>query len=269
MLSKTFLVVAIVVLFAVGILAAPSQADATHTVSLQSAAMHSTHVRTNDLRNNEYQGPDSANSIAGDWDAAFEVEGTTTAATFSFQLDGEKVTGKVYSAHTGPGTIGGSWAKNKLDIKMGFAAHESIALTGELKDGKLVGEFRTEGFVSKWHAKRKAEATTSTATPTATAQTTDPISGEWDGNLQAQGTNAAITFTFKLEGEKVTGVSASDHLGAGALNNGSWKANRLSFTINGNFGVIALSGELHEGKLAGEWSLTGKEMKGTWEAKKK
>ena len=264
MLSKTFLVVAIMVLFAVGILAAPLQADATYTVSLRSAAMHSTHVRYN-----EYQGPDSANSIAGDWDAAFEVEGTTTPATFSFQLDGEKVTGKVYSAHTGPGTISGSWAKDKLDIKMEFAAHESIALTGALKEGKLVGEFRTEGFVSTWHAKRKPEATTSTATPAATTQTADPISGEWEGSLQAQGTNAAITFKFKLEGEKVTGVSASDHLGSGVLNNGSWTANKLRFTVNGNFGVIALSGELHNGKLAGEWSLTGKEMKGTWEAKKK
>ncbi len=273
MFLRTLVLLAIgVVMFAVGILAAPSRSTAPQPVSLQAAPRHSAYTQTNSLRYNEYQGPESPDPIAGDWDASFEVEGTTTPATFSFKVDGEKVTGEVYSAHTGPGTINGSWAKNKLEIKMDFAAHESIALTGELKDGKLVGEFRTEGFVSKWHAQRRVEAPSSTATSKTTtpaADSADPLSGEWEGNLESQGTRAPITFKFKLEGDKVTGVSASDHLGAGALNNGSWKANKLSFNLSGNFGVIALSGELHDGKLTGEWNLTGKEMKGTWEAKKK
>lgn len=214
----------------------------------------------------------SSDSISGDWDASFEVEGTTTPATFDLKLVGEQVTGNVHSAHTGPGTISGTWTNNKLRITMAFKAHESIALTGELKDGKLSGDFRTEGFVSRWQAQRKATpAPASVAAPavTGSAESADPISGEWNASLQAQGTQAPVTFRFKLEGEKVTGVSESEHLGSGTLHNGSWKASKLSFTVDGNFGVIALTGELHDGKLAGEWSLTGKEMKGTWEAKKK
>lgn len=245
MLLRALLVLAITVLFATAASALPAQ--------------HSSAA--------------SSDSIAGDWDAAFEVEGTTTPATFNLKLDGEKITGKVYSEHTGPGTINGLWANNKLSIKMDFASHESIALTGELQDGKLVGEFRTEGFVSKWRATRKAAAaTTPTATRTAAtpgADSTDNISGAWDASLHSQGTTVPITFKFKLEGEKVTGVSESDHLGSGTLNDGSWKANKLGFAVNGNFGVIVLTGELHDGKLAGAWSLTGKEMKGTWEATKK
>lgn len=220
----------------------------------------------------QHQATVSADSISGEWDVSFVVEGTTTPATFDLKLDGEKVTGNVHSAHTGPGTISGTWANDKLSITMDFKAHESIALTGWLKDGKLSGDFRTEGFVSRWQAQRKATPIPpSVAAPAVkgSAESADPISGVWDASLQAQGTQAPVTFKFKLEGEKVTGVSESEHLGSGTLHNGSWKANKLSFTIDGNFGVIALTGELREGKLAGEWSLTGKEMKGAWEAKKK
>jgi hypothetical protein len=263
MLLRIFLILAVGV-----VLAQP--------VSLRAEPWHSTNTQTptsRGLRYAEHQGPTSGDPISGDWDLAFQVQGSTTPATFNLKLEGEKVTGKVYSAHTGAGTINGSWVNNKLSMKMDFKAHESIELSGELKDGQMAGEFRTEGFVSKWQAKKKtAQAAASAGTSTAAPQdaaSADPISGEWEASLQAQGTGAPIKFKFKLEGEKVTGVSESEHLGSGSLNDGIWKANKLSFTVNGNFGVIALSGELHDGKLVGVWNLTGKDMKGSWEAKKK
>ncbi len=94
--------------------------------------------------------------ISGEWDVTFHVQNTKTPATFKFKLDGNKVSGTVYSDHTGQGTIrDGSWKDNKLSFTVDFPKHESIALTGTLKDGKLVGEFRTEGFSEKWEAKRK------------------------------------------------------------------------------------------------------------------
>ncbi|MCU1266049.1 MAG: hypothetical protein JWM21_2367 [Acidobacteria bacterium] len=220
----------------------------------------------------QHAATEPADAISGDWDLSFEVEGTTTPATFNLKLDGEKITGKVYSAHTGPGTINGSWTHNKLSATLTFASHESIALTGELNEGRITGEFRTEGFVSKWQAKRKSATETSAGPATVTTpvvDSADPISGEWVASLQTQGTGVPVTFKFKLDGENVTGASESEHLGSGALNDGSWKAGKLSFTMTGKFGVVALTGALHDGKLAGEWSLTGKDMKGTWEAKRK
>lgn len=94
--------------------------------------------------------------ITGEWDVTFRVQDTKTPATFKLKLDGDKVTGTVYSEHTGAGTLrDGSWKENKLSFTIEFAKHESIAITGTLKDGALVGEFRTEGFVEKWEAKRK------------------------------------------------------------------------------------------------------------------
>ena len=94
--------------------------------------------------------------LTGEWTVTFYVHDSKTPATFTFKLDGTNVTGTAYSDHTGPGTIrDGKWADGKLSFKLDFKKHESIAVNGALKDGKLVGEFSTEGFTDKWDATKK------------------------------------------------------------------------------------------------------------------
>jgi hypothetical protein len=98
----------------------------------------------------------TADSPAGEWAVAFTLQGITVPGTLILRVDGDKVTGAVYSQHTGAGTLrDGSWADNKLSFTMEFTRHESIALTGKLLDGKLSGEFRTEGMQGTWEAKRR------------------------------------------------------------------------------------------------------------------
>jgi hypothetical protein len=104
--------------------------------------------------------PPDADPISGEWDVTFHVQDMTTPATFKLKLEGDKVTGTAESAHTGPGTVrDGSWTENKLSFTLDFEKHESIAITGSLRDGKLSGEFRTEGFVEKWEATKKGTRT--------------------------------------------------------------------------------------------------------------
>ena len=104
----------------------------------------------------QQQAKGAADSISGEWDVTFEIAGTTTPATFKFKLDGDKVTGTAESHHTGPGTVSnGTWIDGKLNATLEFSGHESIAVTGALKDGNLVGEFATEGIKGNWEAKRK------------------------------------------------------------------------------------------------------------------
>jgi len=94
--------------------------------------------------------------ISGDWNVTFFVHKSTTPGTFILKLDGSKVTGTVYSNHTGPGVVrDGKWADGKLSFTLDFKNHESIALTGTLRVDKLVGEFQTEGFTEKWEATKK------------------------------------------------------------------------------------------------------------------
>jgi hypothetical protein len=94
--------------------------------------------------------------LSGGWDVSFFVRGNPSPATFEFKLEGTKVTGTATSDHTGPGTIrDGSWTDGKLSFTLDFKKHESIAVKGTMKDGKLVGEFTTEGFTSNWEAVKK------------------------------------------------------------------------------------------------------------------
>ncbi|HEX8073158.1 MAG TPA: hypothetical protein VF546_24645 [Pyrinomonadaceae bacterium] len=98
----------------------------------------------------------ASDPISGEWDVRLEIAGSSATATFKLKLDGDKVTGTAESEHTGPGTVSkGSWADGKLKFTLDFAKHESIDLTGALRDDALVGEFATEGMVGKWQATRK------------------------------------------------------------------------------------------------------------------
>ncbi|MDQ3908147.1 MAG: hypothetical protein M3268_07365 [Acidobacteriota bacterium] len=99
----------------------------------------------------------AADQISGDWDVVFTIEGMKVPGTFTLKLDGDKLTGTAFTQHTGPGTLhdGGTFAHGELSFTLDFAKHESIAVAGRLKDGKLSGEFRTEGREGTWEGTKK------------------------------------------------------------------------------------------------------------------
>lgn len=99
---------------------------------------------------------DNSDPISGEWDVSFFVHEKKTPATFTLKLAGTTITGTAYSEHTGAGTVrDGKWVDGKLSFTLDFKKHESIAINGVLKEGKLVGQFTTEGFTEKWEAVRK------------------------------------------------------------------------------------------------------------------
>jgi len=61
------------------------------------------------------------------------------------------------------------------------------------------------------------------------------ISGKWKGT--AEGPNGAIerTFTFKVDGSKLTGETESQMMGKAAITDGKIEGDNISFTINANF----------------------------------
>jgi hypothetical protein len=158
-----------------------------------------------------------------------------------------------------------------VNFTLNFAAHESIAVEGVLRDGQLSGEFRTEGMVGTWTAKRKSGPVTSNGGAQSSAATAplsaELIAGEWEAAFEAQGTKVPVTFKFKVDADQISGTSDSAHLGAGKISKGTWKADKLNFVMEGAFGSIAISGALKDGKLVGEFDM-GK-MHGAFEAKKK
>ena len=81
------------------------------------------------------------------------------------------------------------------------------------------------------------------------AQAAD-ITGKWKGT--AEGPNGALerTFTFKVEGTKLTGETESQMMGKSTLTEGKVEGNNITFTINASF-------QGNEMKLAYKGTITG------------
>ena len=98
----------------------------------------------------------ATDELSGEWAVTFYVHEHKIPASFTFKVEGTTVTGTAYSDHTGPGTIrDGKYADGKLSFTLDFQKHESISVNGALKEGKLSGEFTTEGFTDKWEAMKR------------------------------------------------------------------------------------------------------------------
>ena len=95
----------------------------------------------------------------------------------------------------------------------------------------------------------------------------DEISGEWDAIADAQGQPFPFTLTLKLEGDKISGSSASQ-LGTSNISSGSWKDGKLAVIMEGGSGQIALVATMIEGKLSGDYDFAG-QLQGKWVAIRK
>ncbi|NCD71311.1 glycoside hydrolase [Mucilaginibacter agri] len=57
------------------------------------------------------------------------------------------------------------------------------------------------------------------------------LNGKWIGSVNMQGNDLALTYTFKVDGDKLTGVAESPY-GPSAIENGKVKGDSLMFTTN-------------------------------------
>jgi putative ABC transport system permease protein len=125
-----------------------------------------------------------------------------------------------------------------------------------------------------WHADTNQARTRTFAlaflmvTALVAAPAEDPVSGNWEASLNVNGDAVPVTFKLKRDADKVAGTFESEHLGRGTLTNGSFTANRLSFTLNSPHGPTEFNGMLNAGKITGEFKA-GEEVRGKWEATKK
>ena len=91
--------------------------------------------------------------VTGDWDVTCHIEGFTVPGKMTLKTAGEVVTGTVETEHTGHGTISNGTLKGgKLTFTANFEKHEAINFRGTYKDGKIEGDFTTEGNTGQWAA---------------------------------------------------------------------------------------------------------------------
>jgi hypothetical protein len=188
--------------------------------------------------------------------------------TVELKNDNGKLSGKIETPQ-GPAAItSGTYADGKLTMKFDAGGNEGT-VTATVTGDKITGKWELGGVGGPLELKKSGAAA-----PAADAKKEemkpahgDPVSGEWDGSAEAQGTTIAFTLKLKLDGDKVSGSSESAQ-GTLPISKGSFVANKLTFSLETPNGAIVMTGMVKEGRIAGEFDFAG-QMTGKWEAKKK
>ncbi len=100
-----------------------------------------------------------------------------------------------------------------------------------------------------------------------TAQDKVDVTGNWVFQVETSGGSGSPTFTFKQEGETLTG-KYNGQFGTADIK-GTVKGNQIEFSFNAEgLGVITYSGTIETGAMKGKVTL-GDQASGTWTAKRK
>jgi len=129
-----------------------------------------------------------------------------------------------------------------LDAK-GSAAKLSV----RQREDKLVGEWSRAGQTEPFELKK-----------------IDEFSGDWEAVANVDGQNYPFTLSLKIDGDKITGSSASE-LGNSTISKGSLKDGKLSFQLDGGAGTIFMLATLQDGNLVGDFDFNG-QLQGRWVA---
>jgi hypothetical protein len=200
-------------------------------------------------------------NVSGSWDATL----TSPQGTFNIKLnlkqDGEKLTGVVKGENNDipiEGTLKGKDVT--LKYKINFQGNDlPITLTASSDDKSMKGSADYGGFAQgEFTAKRASEtAAAAPANPAPAAASSANVSGAWAFQVESPAGTGSPTFTFKQDGEKLTG----QYKGAfgEAPVTGTVKDNKIEFTLK-----VDAQGQALTLKYAGTVEKDGT-MKGTAE----
>jgi hypothetical protein len=215
----------------------------------------------------------SANA-GGTWDATLTSPQGARDVQLILKQDGEKVSGVVKSQRGEipiEGTLTGKDLKLKYTIK--FQDNDMvISLSGVLDGSAIKGSANYGGMADgDFNAKRGGDTSVTATKPAAGAPAATDITGTWAFQVESSQGAGTPTFTFKQEGEKLTG----QYKGAfgEAPVTGTVKENKVDFVIKidaqGQQFTITYTGTVEkDGTMKGTAEL-GEAGSATWTAKRK
>ncbi|HEY8459439.1 MAG TPA: hypothetical protein VIM99_03615 [Blastocatellia bacterium] len=218
-----------------------------------------------------------ATDVTGDWDITINSPQGSRQAKASFKQEGEKLTGGLKrQAGDLPleGTVKGKEIKFKYVVK--FQEQDlTITLTGAVDGDTMKGDADFGGFAQgDWNAKRASAAAPSGAPAPAAAPSGDKggdkidVTGSWSVTVETDAGSGSPSFTFKQEGEKLTGKYKG--LFGEADLTGTVKGDKIefSFKVSGQIeGVLTYAGTTDGKTMKGKVSLAGM-GEGTFSGKK-
>ncbi|MFY9610757.1 MAG: hypothetical protein WAU45_19365 [Blastocatellia bacterium] len=217
-------------------------------------------------------------NVAGSWDITIESPQGKNTSLLVIKKDGEKLTALMKSPR-------GERPMDSIAVKgdeITFTMTRPIqgqdmlfTYKGKVAKDSMSGDVDFGGLATgTWSAvphKEDAASSGAAAPPAAQSSGANNISGAWDFAVETAGGSGAPSFTFKQEGENLTGTYKGQ-FGEAPLT-GTVKGDDVKFTIN-----ISAQGQSmtvgYTGKITGKDSMKGTVSlgelgEGTWTAKKK
>ncbi|MBK9316171.1 MAG: hypothetical protein IPM55_18310 [Acidobacteria bacterium] len=197
-------------------------------------------------------------NATGAWDVVLNTPGGARNLKAVFNLDGGKLTGEIKREGASAGEPGGLPLTGKVngnEIEFSYTVKYQdndlmITMTGKIDGDSMSGTASFGGFAEDtWSAKRASGSAPAAA---ATQAGTIDVSGDWEVQVETDAGSGSPSFTFKQEGEKLTG-NYKGLLGESQLT-GSVKGDKIEFSFK-------VSGQI-EGTVVYTGTTDGKTMKG-------
>ena len=215
-------------------------------------------------------------NAAGTWDVTLISPQGTFNPQMILKQDGEKLSGVIKGQRGDTPVVGTSNGKDiKLKYTIKFQDNDMlITLTGAVDGASIKGSADYGGLADgEFNAKRASDASaTATKTPASATSASDKtdISGAWSFQVDSSAGSGSPTFTFKQDGEKLTG-QYKGAFGEAPLT-GTVKGNKVDFVIKveaqGQQVTITYTGTVEkDGSMKGTAEL-GEVGSATWTAKR-
>ncbi len=214
--------------------------------------------------------------VSGDWEVTINSPQGARTGKLSFKQEGEKLTGTItsrFGATPLEGSVKGKEIKFKYTVK--FQDQDfTISLSGAVDGDSIKGDADFGGFAQgDWSAKRASAAasTASSATPPPSGDKGGDkidVTGEWSVTVETEAGSGNPSFTFKQDGEKLTG-RYKGLLGEADLT-GTVKGDKIEFSFKVASqieGVVTYAGTTDGKTMKGKVSLAGA-GEGTFSGKK-
>lgn len=206
---------------------------------------------------------------AGDWAVALSTPGGVRNFTVALKIDGEALTGEIKENKT---PLKGNAKGN--DVQFTYVVNYNgndlaITMTGKIDGDNIKGMASFGGMAEdEWSAKRVGAAAAPSAASSMSSAKVD-VTGAWDIEVQTEQGSGTPGFTFKQDGEKLTG-NYKGLLGEAAVA-GTVKGDKIefSFKVSGQVeGTVTYTGTTDGKTMKGKLSLAGL-GEGTFTGKKK
>ncbi|MFN0123106.1 MAG: hypothetical protein ACKV2V_21610 [Blastocatellia bacterium] len=206
--------------------------------------------------------------VTGDWDVTITSPLGSNTNKVAFKQDAGKTAG-AFKSQQGELPLKNVTLTGQ-DIQIAFDYKRDgmemvITLKGKVDGDSMKGEADFGGMAQgEWSAKRAAAGAAPASAPAASGG--HNITGEWAGQVETAQGSGSPAFTFKQEGEKLTG-QYKGMLGEAPVN-GTVKGADVDFVIETSQGKVVYKGKIEGAEMKGTVSL-GDIGSGTWTAKRK